>query len=121
MENGETGLIPWSFGSSDRLWPQAGPEWLAACEAEEGSKQFHLPPLSRSQGPGQALSSRMQGPCQRPRKEGEQRASHRTPPRQLWLLPSLEAGEKALRLSPARALTARVLVPRTPLPGGHHG
>ena len=36
-------------------------------------------------------------------------------------LPWREAGEKALRLSPASALTARVLVPRAPPPGSRQG
>lgn len=39
MERGEA-RVPQSLGSSNcaRLWPQVGLEWLAACEAEEGSK-----------------------------------------------------------------------------------
>lgn len=56
------------------------------------SKQFHLPPLSRSQGPSQAVSGRMQTLCQRPRKEGKLGASCMVLPRQHWLLLALEGG-----------------------------
>lgn len=49
-------------------------------------------------------------------KEGELGASCRAPPKQCWLLPAVEAGEKVLRPSSASALIARVLVPRAPLP-----
>lgn len=36
MERGEA-RVPQSSNCA-RLWPQVGLEWLAACEAEEGSK-----------------------------------------------------------------------------------
>lgn len=47
-------------------------------------------------------------------KEGKLGTSFRAPPGQYWFLPALKAGEEALRLSPAGALIARVLVPRKP-------
>lgn len=54
-------------------------------------------------------------------KERELGASCRDLPRQRWLLPAVEAGEKALRPSSVGALIARVLVPRAPPPGSLQG
>lgn len=55
-------------------------------------------------GQGRGTESFLQGPTQ-----------------DCWLLPAVEAGEKALRLSSTSALIARVLVPRAPPPGRHQG
>lgn len=54
--------------STVRLWPPAGREWRAAHEQGREASSFTRLHLSRSQGPGQAVSSRIQSSCSRPRE-----------------------------------------------------
>lgn len=116
----ESGERPVSLGVLGALthWgpKQGGSGWLPVSRG--GKASF----ASMKQVPGARLGSvRQDVGFMLEAKEGELGASCRTPPRQCWLLPAVEAGEKALRPSSASALIASVLVLTVPPPGSHWG
>lgn len=107
-ESGERPVSLGVLGTLTHCGPkQGGSGWLLVSRRGKQIASF----TSMEQVPGARSGSvRQDVGFMLEAKEGELGASCRTPPRQCWLLPAVEAGEKALRPSSASALIASVLV-----------